>query len=69
MTSVLQKLLHAFHSITARDILHTCETLLIGLADTFGKVFFPSVSSVLIYVLMAAVLLWRPNGILGRREV
>ena len=43
--------------------------LLIGLTDTFGKVFFPSVSSVLIYVLMAAVLLWRPNGILGRREV
>ena len=43
--------------------------LLIGLTDTFGKVFFPSVSSVLIYVLMAAVLLWRPNGILGRREL
>ncbi len=43
--------------------------LLIGLADTFGKVFFPSISSILIYVLMAAVLIWRPNGILGRREV
>lgn len=43
--------------------------LLIGLTDTFGKVFFPSVSSILIYVLMAAILLWRPNGILGRREV
>jgi branched-chain amino acid transport system permease protein len=43
--------------------------LLIGLTDTFGKVFFPSVSSILIYVLMAAVLIWRPNGILGRREI
>ena len=43
--------------------------LLIGLTDTFGKVFFPSVSSVLVYVLMAALLVWRPNGILGRREV
>lgn len=43
--------------------------LLIGLTDTFGKVFFPSVSSILIYVVMAGVLLWRPNGILGRREV
>lgn len=42
--------------------------LLIGLTDTFGKVFFPSIASVLIYVLMAAVLLWRPNGILGRRD-
>ena len=42
--------------------------LLIGLTDTFGKVLFPSVSSFLIYGLMAAVLLWRPNGILGRRD-
>lgn len=42
--------------------------LLIGLTDTFGKVFFPQVSSILIYVLMAGVLLWRPNGILGKRE-
>lgn len=40
--------------------------LLLGLTDTFGKVFFPQVSSILIYVLMAAVLLWRPNGLLGK---
>lgn len=40
--------------------------LLIGLTDTFGKVFFPNVSSILIYVLMAGVLLWRPNGLLGK---
>jgi branched-chain amino acid transport system permease protein len=43
--------------------------LLIGLTDTFGKVLFPSISSVLIYLLMALVLLWRPNGILGERSV
>jgi len=43
--------------------------LLIGLTDTFGKVFFPSVSGMLIYLLMSAVLLWRPTGILGRRDV
>lgn len=42
--------------------------LLIGLTDTFGKVFFPSIASIMIYLLMALVLLWRPNGILGRRE-
>jgi branched-chain amino acid transport system permease protein len=42
--------------------------LLIGLTDTFGKVFFPSISSIMIYLLMAAVLLWRPNGILGRKD-
>ncbi len=40
--------------------------LLIGLTDTFGKVFFPQVSSILIYVLMAGVLLWRPNGLMGK---
>ncbi|RJF74689.1 branched-chain amino acid ABC transporter permease [Rhodopseudomonas palustris] len=43
--------------------------LLIGFTDTFGKVFFPSVSGMLIYLLMALVLLWRPNGIMGRRKV
>jgi branched-chain amino acid transport system permease protein len=43
--------------------------LLIGISDSFGKVFFPNFSSFTVYVLMAAVLLWRPNGILGRREI
>ncbi len=42
--------------------------LLVGLTDTFGKVFFPNLSSFSIYFLMAFVLLWRPNGILGQRE-
>lgn len=42
--------------------------LLIGLTDTFGKVFFPSVAGIMIYLVMAAVLIWRPNGILGRRD-
>src|SRR5215218_6525826 len=43
--------------------------LLIGITDSFGKVFFPSVSSISVYLVLAAVLLWRPNGILGQREV
>ncbi|NTJ62353.1 branched-chain amino acid ABC transporter permease [Agrobacterium rhizogenes] len=43
--------------------------LMIGLIDTFGKVFLPEFSGMLIYVLMAAVLLWRPTGILGKREI
>jgi branched-chain amino acid transport system permease protein len=40
--------------------------LMIGLTDTFGKVFFAQFSSILIYILMAGVLLWRPNGLLGK---
>ncbi|WP_333709265.1 branched-chain amino acid ABC transporter permease [Tepidimonas ignava] len=38
--------------------------LLVGLVDTFGKVLLPQLASVLVYMLMAAVLLWRPEGLL-----
>jgi len=37
--------------------------LLVGAVDTFGKVFFPQAAGVLVYVLMALVLLWRPEGL------
>jgi branched-chain amino acid transport system permease protein len=39
--------------------------LLVGLADTFGKVLLPSFSSAVVYAVMAAVLLFRPRGLLG----
>lgn len=37
--------------------------LLIGFVDTFGKVFLPQAAGVLVYVLMALILLWRPSGL------
>jgi branched-chain amino acid transport system permease protein len=37
--------------------------LLIGFVDTFGKVLVPSAAGVLVYVLMALILLWRPDGL------
>jgi branched-chain amino acid transport system permease protein len=37
--------------------------LLVGVVDTFGKVLFPQAAGVLVYVLMAAILLWRPEGL------
>ncbi|MGA0612308.1 branched-chain amino acid ABC transporter permease [Caldimonas sp. KR1-144] len=37
--------------------------LLVGFVDTFGKVFFPEAAGVLVYVLMAAILLWKPEGL------
>jgi len=40
--------------------------LLIGLADTFGKVLIPDYAGLTVYLLMAAVLLWRPEGIFRR---
>ena len=50
--------------------------LLIGLVDTFGKVvelkvgglrLLPELAGMSIYLLMAAVLLWRPAGLFGKR--
>ncbi len=40
--------------------------MLIGLADTFGKVLLPDFASLVVYGLMAAVLLWRPQGLFGQ---
>jgi branched-chain amino acid transport system permease protein len=37
--------------------------LLIGLTDTFGQVYLPQVAGMLVYVLMAAVLIFRPEGL------
>lgn len=37
--------------------------LLIGVVDTFGKVLWQEGAGALVYVLMAAILLWRPAGL------
>jgi len=37
--------------------------LLIGFVDTIGKVLMPQVAGVLVYVLMAVILLWKPDGL------
>jgi branched-chain amino acid transport system permease protein len=41
-------------------------SLAIGLADTVGKVFAAEYSAVAVYLVMAAILLWRPQGIANR---
>jgi branched-chain amino acid transport system permease protein len=41
-------------------------SLMIGLADTFGQVLVPEVAGMIVYVLMAAVLVWRPAGLFGK---
>ena len=38
-------------------------SLLIGVVDTFGKVLVAQVAGVLVYVLMAVILLWKPDGL------
>jgi branched-chain amino acid transport system permease protein len=37
--------------------------LLIGFTETFGTVLFPHAAGVLVYVLMALILLWKPDGL------
>jgi branched-chain amino acid transport system permease protein len=37
--------------------------LLIGVVDTFGKVFWQQAAGALVYVLMAVILLWKPEGL------
>ena len=44
--------------------LATC--LLLGLADTFGKVLWPDFASLTIYVILVIVLLVRPSGLFGK---
>jgi branched-chain amino acid transport system permease protein len=40
--------------------------LLIGLADTFGKILVPELAGMSVYLVMAVVLLLRPAGLFGR---
>ena len=37
--------------------------LLVGAVDTIGKVLLPQAAGVLVYVLMALILLWKPEGL------
>jgi branched-chain amino acid transport system permease protein len=41
-------------------------SLAIGLADTLGKVVAAEYSAVVVYLVMAAILLWRPQGIANK---
>jgi branched-chain amino acid transport system permease protein len=40
--------------------------LLIGIIDTFGRVYFPAISQYTMYLVLILVLVVRPSGLLGR---
>ena len=40
--------------------------ILVGMVETMGRVYFPSLSLVIVFLLMAVVLLVRPSGLFGR---
>ena len=41
--------------------------LVLGITDTAGKYYFPWLGSFLIYLVMVALLMWRPAGLFGKR--
>lgn len=40
--------------------------LLLGIGDVAGKYYVPKIGGFVIYAMMIAILLWRPNGLFGR---
>ncbi|CNE31319.1 urea ABC transporter membrane protein [Mycobacterium tuberculosis] len=40
----------------------------VGVVSALGNLYIPSLSQTLVFILMAAVLLWRPAGLFGREE-
>ncbi len=40
--------------------------LVLGIADVFGKYYVPKLGAFIVYVLMIAILLWRPQGLFSR---
>jgi len=43
------------------------SALLVGMTDSFAKLFFPRLAMVVVFFLMAVVLIAKPRGLLGRR--
>jgi len=41
--------------------------LLIGVIDTFGRVYLPQIAEYTMYVLLILILMVRPSGLLGRK--
>jgi len=41
--------------------------MLLGVSDMAGKYYVPAVGSVLIYLVMMVMIMWRPTGLFGRR--
>jgi branched-chain amino acid transport system permease protein len=40
---------------------------LIGISDVAGKYYLPGLGAFLIYLVMIALLMWRPAGLFGKR--
>jgi branched-chain amino acid transport system permease protein len=43
-------------------------SLLLGIGDVAGKYYVPKLGAFVIYTMMIAILIWRPNGLFGRTQ-
>ena len=41
--------------------------MLLGVSDIAGKYYIPALGSMLIYLVMLVMIMWRPAGLFGRR--
>jgi branched-chain amino acid transport system permease protein len=41
----------------------------LGLLQTIGAVVFPPISTTLIFIVMVLVIIWRPAGLFGKKEL
>ena len=41
--------------------------MLLGVSDMAGKYYVPALGSILIYLVMMVMIIWRPTGLFGRR--
>ena len=42
-------------------------SLLLGIADVAGKYYIPKLGAFIVYILMIAILLWRPQGLFSSK--
>jgi len=40
--------------------------VVLGMVEGMTKVFYPEASNIVVFVIMAVVLIWRPTGLFGR---
>ena len=50
---------------TRRDLTYPTDHLL-GVIDTFGRYYIPAAGAFIIYLVVLALLLWRPHGVFAR---
>ena len=65
MIAVVPRVVEQFEDVGQQLPLLT--RIVIGISDTAGKYYFPHLGAFLAYLVMIAVLMWRPAGLFGRR--